>query len=211
MRQLSAEGLLALRPTAVLGTDEAGPPPVLAQLRQAGVPLRLVEVQHRFDDVLAKVRLVGEAAQRESAAQHLSARLEAEWQATRAALARSPLRAAPRVLFVMAHGGAPMTSGSGTAADAMIALAGGTNALAGVEGYRPLNAESVVQARPDWVLSTDASLAAVGGAERFWALPGLGLTPAARQRRLLAPDAMALLGFGPRMPAALAELHRAFA
>lgn len=208
LRQLSAEGLLALRPHAVLGTDEAGPPIVLHQLKQAGVPLRLITVTHRFQDVLDKVQLVGAATRRTQAARDLVADLDARWQDTRQRVQRRTTGRPPRVLFIMAHGGAPMTGGQGTAAQAVLELVGARNALEGVQGFRPLNAESVVQARPDWVLTTTDSLAAMGGVDRFWQQPGLGQTPAARQQRLVGLDAMALLGFGPRMPATLDELHR---
>ena len=36
-RQLAAEGILSLRPDLLLGSEEMGPPPVLEQLRSAGV------------------------------------------------------------------------------------------------------------------------------------------------------------------------------
>ena len=41
-RQLSAEGVLSLKPDVLLGTEEMGPPPVLAQLREAGVDVVVV-------------------------------------------------------------------------------------------------------------------------------------------------------------------------
>lgn len=211
LRQLSAEGLLALRPQAVLGTDEAGPPIVLNQLAQAGVPLRLVQVHHRFQDVLDKVQLVGAVTHRTAAAQALSAQLQTQWEATRRRVQRGAPQAAPRVLFIMAHGGAPMTAGSGTAAQAVIELVGARNALDGVRGFRPMNAESVAQARPDWVLTTHESVAASGGLARFWEQPGLAQTPAGRRQRLISLDAMALLGFGPRLPATLDDLQRQLA
>ena len=211
LRQLSAEGLLSLRPTAVLGTDEAGPPTVLAQLRQAGVPLRLVKVTHRFEDVLEKVRLVGAASQRQEAAQALSADLLERWQASRRRVTQGAHPRAPRVLFIMAHGPAAMLAGTDTGAHAMLVNAGAHNALAGVQGWRSLNAESAVQARPDWVVTTDESVAALGGLDKLWQLPGLALTPAGRQRRVLSFDTMALLGFGPRTPAALEALREGLA
>ena len=211
LRQLSAEGLLALRPQAVLGTDEAGPPIVLHQLAQAGVPLRLVQVHHRFQDVLDKVQLVGAVTQRPAAAQALSAQLQTQWEATHRRVQRGAAHAAPRVLFIMAHGGAPMTAGSGTAAQAVIELVGARNALEGVRGFRPMSAESVAQARPDWVLTTHESVAASGGLARFWEQPGLAQTPAGRRQRLVSLDAMALLGFGPRLPATLDDLQRQLA
>ena len=208
LRQLSAEGLLSLKPNAVLGTDEAGPPAVLAQLRQAGVPLRLVNVKHRFEDLIEKISLVGEATRRQAAAQALSADLQKRWQATQQQIARRSAGSAPRVLFIMAHGPAPMLAGTDTGAHAMLHYAGARNTMAEVQGWRALNAESAVQARPDWIVTTQESVAALGGLQKFWQLPGLGMTPAGRQQRVLSFDTMALLGFGPRMPAALEELQQ---
>lgn len=211
LRQLSAEGLLSLRPNAVLGTDEAGPPAVLAQLRQAGVPLRLVNVKHRFEDLLEKVTLVGEATRRQAASQALSADLQKRWQATQQKVARRGGANAPRVLFVMAHGPAPMLAGTDTGAHAMLGYAGARNAMAEVQGWRALNAESAVQARPDWIVTTQESVTALGGLQKFWQLPGLAMTPAGRQQRVLSFDTMALLGFGPRMPSALEDLQQGLA
>lgn len=215
LRQLSAEGLLSLKPHAVLGTDEAGPPAVLAQLRQAGVPLQLVSVKHRFEDLIEKVKLAGEATRRQSAAQALSADLRKRWQATQQQVARRHAAASgntgPRVLFIMAHGPAAMLAGTDTGAHAMLTYAGAHNAMAQVQGWRALNAESAVQARPDWIVTTHESVSALGGLPTFWQLPGLALTPAGRQRRVLSFDTMALLGFGPRMPAALQALQQGLA
>ncbi|MFN3886820.1 MAG: hemin ABC transporter substrate-binding protein [Aquabacterium sp.] len=214
MRSLSAEGLLALRPTAVLGTEEAGPPVVLAQLRQAGVPVQLTAAQHRFEDVLSKVKAVGQATGRQDQAAQLGADLTRRWRQTQQRVAQArALRharsaAAPRVLFLMAHGGTALTAGQDTGAHAVLDLLGVTNALQGVRGYKPLNAESAAAAQADIVLTTTESLAFLGGASRLWQLPGLAHTPAARHERLVALDAMGMLGFGPRMPAVLDELQR---
>ena len=211
MRTLSAEGVLALQPTAVLATDDAGPPVVLSQLQQAGVPVHLLRSTLRFDDVLQKVRVVAQVTQREAQGQALAAELQARWSAVQARLQQRPRNAPPRVMFVMAHGGGAMTAGRETAAHAMLQLAGARNALEQVNGYRALNAESVVQAQPDVVLTTTESLAFLGGAERLWQQAGLQHTAAARAQRMVALDGMALLGFGPRMPEALDQLQRALA
>jgi iron complex transport system substrate-binding protein len=43
------------------------------------------------------------------------------------------------------------------------------------------------------------------------ALPGMAATPAGAARRVVALDDQLLLGFGPRLPAAIDELARALA
>ncbi|MEF7615474.1 ABC transporter substrate-binding protein [Aquincola sp. MAHUQ-54] len=208
-RQLSAEGLLSLRPDVVVSTDEAGPPVALAQLRSAGVRLALLHSSHDIDDLRRKILAVGRATGRLAQAEALQRQVDAQWQSAQAAV-RAALQqrggSRPKVLFVLAHGGSPQVSGHGTAAHAMIELAGGANALQGFQGYRPMTAEAVVAAAPELVLTTRQAIEAAGGADRFWEQPGLPLTPAGRRRALYAPDALALLGFGPRLPAAVADL-----
>lgn len=206
-RQLSAEGILSLRPDAVVGTDDVGPPAVLAQLRDAGVKLELVQVDHTWAEVQRKVQAVGRAGGQEAAARALQARLDADWRAVQAEVAayRGPR---PRVLFILAHGPAPRVAGLNTAADAVIRFAGAQNAMEGFQGYRALTAEGLAQAAPDLILTTEEGLAEQGGAERFWQRPELALAPAYKTRALLALDALTLIGFGPRLPQAVRTLHR---
>ena len=53
LRQLSAEGLLALRPDAVIAQGDAGPPVVIDQLRSAGVKVDLLPSTHDTDGILS--------------------------------------------------------------------------------------------------------------------------------------------------------------
>ena len=68
--------------------------------------------------------------------------------------------------------------------------------------------EALVRAAPEVMVTTTQGIEASGGLEKFWSRPGLELTPAYRQRSLVALDALYLIGFGPRLPQAVAELHR---
>ncbi|GIL07268.1 MAG: hypothetical protein AMXMBFR72_03360 [Betaproteobacteria bacterium] len=206
-RALSAEGVLSLRPTVLIATAEAGPPAVLAQLEAAGVRLVRGDGGHSIDALLRNVRTVGAALGRSEQARKLAAQVEQQWRATAARIA--PRTPAPRVLFVLSHVATNVqVAGEGTAAAAMIALAAARNALTGFSGYRPLTAEAAVAAAPEFILTTTQGAEALGGAERLLAQRGLALTPAARARRVLALDALYLLGFGPRMPQAVAEVAR---
>lgn len=211
MRQLSAEGLLALRPDVVLALAGSGPPLVLTQIRSAGVRVELIERRHEWDDVQRTVLAAGRATGREAAAQDLLRQLEQRWIAVRARI-QAHAGARPRVLFIMAHGASPLVAGRQTAAHAMLTLAGAHNVITGFNGFRPLTAESMAAAAPDAIVTTTQSLQAVGGESAFWQRPGLSLTPAWRRRHggaaLLHQDALALLGFGPRLPQVLEQLHQ---
>ncbi len=206
MRQLSAEGLLALRPDALIAGTDAGPPVVIDQLRSAGVRVELVNADHSWDEVRRKVAAVGRASGREAAARELQARLDARWQAVTARVqaAKNP---GPRVLFVLSHSGSPMVAGEQTAADALIRFIGARNPLMGFKGYRPMTAEAMAQAAPDIILTTTQGIEAIGGEAKFWQRPELALTPAHARRAMVHLDALELLGFGPRMPDVVERLH----
>jgi iron complex transport system substrate-binding protein len=207
VRQLGAEGVLSLRPDLVLATADAGPPAALAQVAAAGVAVVRLEEAHGVAPALARLRAIGAAIGRAAAGEALAASVAAQVAAVASGV---PAGAAPRVLFLLSAGrGAPMAAGSGTAADAMIGLAGGRNAVEGVRLYRALSAEAVLAAAPEAIVTTTDTLEAAGGRRGMLALPGLAGTPAARAGRLAAFDALALLGFGPRLPEALRGLAAA--
>jgi iron complex transport system substrate-binding protein len=210
-RALSAEGVLSLTPNLLLATRDAGPPAVVQQLKAARVAMHVVEIAHSLEGVRAAVRQVAMLVGREAQGERLAAQLAADGAAAErhvAALAgRRASRAAPRVLFVLSHSMAQVRiAGRQTAADAVLTLAGGANAFADVNGYKPLTPEAAVAAAPDIILTTDQGLNAAGGIDGLLKAPGLAATPAGRARRVVSLDALLLLGFGPRLPQAVAQL-----
>lgn len=205
VRQLSAEGLLSLRPDAVIGTSEAGPPVVLEQIRQAGVRVALVPSRHNWAEVQEKVAVVGRETGRAQQATALMAQLDAQWAGVQAQVAQATRK--PRVLFILAHSGSPMVAGRGTAAQALMAYAGAANVIDQFEGYRPLTAEALASAAPEVIISTTQGIEALGGETAFWQRPELALTPAYAKKALVALEASHLLGFGPRLPGAVQALH----
>jgi iron complex transport system substrate-binding protein len=104
-----------------------------------------------------------------------------------------------------------MVSGRGTAAAAILTAAGGRNVVTSFVGYRPLSPEIAAQADPDVVVTTEQTLQSIGGPTALLALPGLG--GAGGRPRVVAVDALLLLGFGPRIAHAIkglmGELHGA--
>ena len=208
-RQLSAEGVLSLRPTLVVANEDAGPPAVLRQLEAARVPLIVLDGGHRFEGTIARTQRLADLCGRADGGRDLTARLQRDWQASTDRVAQlSKGRPAPRVLFVLSHTVTQMrVAGRATGADAMIGYAGGTNALAAsFDGYKPLTPEAMIAAAPDIILSTDQGLAAAGGIDGLLKAPGLAQTPAGRMRRVVALEALLLIGFGPRMPQAVTAL-----
>jgi iron complex transport system substrate-binding protein len=101
--------------------------------------------------------------------------------------------------------GALPVSGRGVAAEAVVTLAGGVNAVTGYEGYKPLTPEAVIAAAPDLLLPA-RDLDSVGGIDGLLKALGVALTPAGRERRIAAMDDLYRLEFGPRLSQAVCDL-----
>lgn len=204
MRQLNAEGILALKPTLILTTELAEPALVLKQLEDSGVKVVRIPGDTTVQAVPEKISVIADVINRSSQGKQLAER----YQQQLAAIANTPLPV--KVLFVMSHGGiTPMAAGQQTAADAIIRAAGLKNAMQGFSRYRPLSQEGVIASAPDLLLVTTDGVRSIGGQENLWLLPGMALTPAGKNRRVLIVDDMALLGFGLETPQALGLLRKA--
>lgn len=210
-RALAAEGILSLKPTVLIGTPEAGPPPVLDQLKAAGVPVELVPVGSTVTEVPAKIEQVARILGVEAKGAELAAKVKSEIET---ATARVKPETRPRVAFLYLRGQSKtyQLGGEGTRADAMIEAAGGVDAgsEAGVKDFKPITAESMVKAAPEIILVMRMGLDSVGGEEGLLRLPGVAQTPAGKNRRIVAVDDLELLGMGPRTGQALNTLITAF-
>lgn len=208
MRALSAEGVLSLKPTLIMATTGAGPASTLDQLKATGIEVVILPDRYDYDSVVKKIEAVGKATGKVAEADALIARGRTDMKALSDRLATTPNK--PRVLFLMSmSGGAPQAAGRDTAADGIIRLAGGVNAVDGYAGYRPLTPEAVIASRADYVLVPRQSVDSLGGIDKVLDQPAIRQTPAGRAGKLLQFDILLLLGFGPRTPQAATELAAA--
>ena len=206
-RKVPAEGVLSLNPSLVLALEGTGPPTVFEQFRSAGVRTVKVSEVPSVEGAKQKIRKLGDLLGRSARADSLIAAMERELEAARAL--RTEASSTPRVLFVYARGSGTMNvAGRGTSAAAMIELAGGTNAITGFEGHKPMSAEAVVEAEPDVILALTRGLESIGGTKGLLEQPGIPLTPAGKQKRIVAMDDLLLLGFGPRLGTAVQRLTK---
>jgi iron complex transport system substrate-binding protein len=206
---LSAEGILSLRPTVVVGSSTAGPPAVIEQIRSAGVPVVIIPEIETLDAGPRKLRLLGQALGVPKRGARLAAQVARQIAVARAEARKAASHA--RVAFLYVRGRAvQLIGGAQTRSSSMITAAGGVDAgaEAGIVGYKPITAEALVGARPDVLVFLQAGLGSIGGIDGALALPGVAQTPAGRARRVLAYDDLFLLGLGPRTGAALRALVR---
>ncbi|MFV0415542.1 MAG: hemin ABC transporter substrate-binding protein [Chthoniobacterales bacterium] len=206
-RTLSTEGILAMRPTLLFVTEDAGPPPVIEKVKELGVNVITVSNDHTPEAAVERILSVGEALNLKPEAEKLAAKVKTDLEA--AQKLQTTQEGKPKVMFIYARGGGVLNvSGTGTSADAMITLAGGQNAVTGYEGYKPLTAEAVITAAPDFILLTSHGLQASGGVDAVLVQPGISQTPAGKAKRIISMDDLLLLGFGPRLGEGVSELSK---
>src|SRR6478609_469580 len=204
MRQLSAEGVLGLNPSLVLAVQGSGPKETIDVLEAAKVPLVLVPETFSEAGLLEKIKLVGHAMGADARAECLTSVVTDDLAQLRELRARATKPV--RVMFVMSLlNGRAMAAGKNTAANEIIALAGAVNAIDGYDGYKIINDEAIVAAKPDVVLSIQRGKDSVD-AEAVYVHPAFALTPVAANKTFISMEGLYLLGFGPRTAAAARDL-----
>ncbi|MBL8907409.1 MAG: ABC transporter substrate-binding protein [Rhizobiales bacterium] len=204
MRALSAEGVLAIGPDLVMALEGAGPPAAISALERSRVPVLMVPNRSSTEGAIEKIDFIGKALAVESRAAELSARIGADLKDLAASLAGSAEK--PRVLFILSTANGKMTvAGEKSSADAMIALAGGVNAISGFDGYKAASAEALVVASPDAIVMM-SNLMAPDAADQVLASASLAASPAVANKRIALMEGTYLLGFGPRLAEAARDL-----
>ena len=212
-RQLSAEGILSLRPQILVGTEETGPPPVLSQVRSAGVQVELFSAQPDLPTLQGNLQRLGKLLGADDQASQVFQAYQQQLDQQNIRVTRAQLKGkSPGVLLLLGHaGGKPLIAGKDTAADWLLQQAGGHN-LATHTGYKPFSVESLVSLDPEVLVFADRAL--TGDAARaalFKENPILSSTRAAKDGRVMELDPTLLVGgLGPRLPDAMKKLSDAF-
>jgi iron complex transport system substrate-binding protein len=204
MRALSPEGVLSVNPTGILALHGSGPKEAVDVLKKSSVPFIEVPEHYSHEGILDKVRIVGKALGVDAKAEVLAKELDAKL--TSAERQTASIKERKRILFVLSiQGGKILAAGGDTAADGMVKLAGGVNAVEGFSGYKQMSDEAIVTARPDVILMMSNAGPPVSDDELF-GNPSVASTPAGTARKLIRIDGGYLLGFGPRTADAIHDL-----
>ena len=211
-RRLSAEGVLSMTPTLVLGNENAGPPEVLEQIRSTGVPVVILESVTTLDGAPRKIRGVAQTLGIPDKGEELAAQLESEIDEVEETAAKAKDR--PTAVFLYMRGlDALFLIGQDHLSHELFEASGAVSGAvaAGVaEGYIPLTAESLAAADPDCIVVLTAGLQSVGGRDGLMRLPGVGQTSAAQEGCILDFNDQYFGGGGPRMGQVLRDLLAAF-
>jgi iron complex transport system substrate-binding protein len=198
-RALSAEGVLAAKPTLIIHDNNIGPEHVVKQLEELKIPMKVFDT--KGDDIESTKALMKEMGQyfhKEAAADSLCKKLDADMKL---ALNNTASYTDSLNVLVIHFGRASnvflvMTKKS--LAAKMVNWAGAKMAVDDERGMRQLSAEVVAASNPDVILLTDFGYDRLGTSEKIMELPGIAGTKAAQNNRIYRVEEHDMVYIGPR-------------
>jgi len=202
--ELSAEAILALDPSVILTDSSLGPWDVVLQMREAGIPVVVLDSGRSLETTGDLIRDVADALGVDEAGERLAERTDAEIASVTAEIAAI----APegdgrlRIAFLYVRGGSGIyylfggESGTGALVDAL----GGRDVATeiGWTGMRPVTDEGLIAMQPDLLLVMTKGLESAGGVDGLLeAQPAIAQTPAGENRRIVDMADSQILSFGP--------------
>lgn len=203
-RSLSSEGLLSLQPDLILAAEDIGPPEVMDVLKTLSISVVFLPEDNSLSGIQRKITIMAAALDRKEEGEALVRSVGEEFRAAERLVERIPENARKKVAFF--HGLTRLiAAGDDTAADTIIAYAGGKNPFNGIKGYKPASEEIILEMAPDTILMLADGK---GGPtlDEVFSAPALRETPAAKNRSLIVLDGPYMLGFGPRTAEAIRKL-----
>ena len=209
---VSAESVLALSPTLVIGDTRSGPPEAIQQLRGAGLAILLAPEVWQLSEISTRISLIAKALGVDDSGKKLLD--ETKLKIDQALSQATAKKINPRVAFLYVRGTASvfLLGGKGSGADEMIAAAGGIDVgtSMGLSTFTPLTTEAIIKANPDIIIVLSLGLKSVGGIDGLLALPGIAQTPATKTRAVVSIDDDLLFSFGPRTGSLIVRLAQSF-
>jgi iron complex transport system substrate-binding protein len=214
---LNAEAILDLAPTVILTDSSLGPWDVILQMRDAGIPVVVVDSHRSIASVGSLTQSVADALGVHQRGVALAERTTAAVDAKTAQIAKvAPVAKGDKLrmvfLYVRGQSGIYYLFGEESGADTLITALGGDDVAGdiGWKGMRPVTDEALIDADPDLVLMMTKGLESVGGVDGLLEhLPALAQTTAGKTKRIVAMDDTTILSFGPHTARVLDALATA--
>ncbi|RRA90415.1 heme/hemin ABC transporter substrate-binding protein [Paenimyroides viscosum] len=201
VRSITAESILALQPSVVIGTSKDINPNLNDQLKKANISLIMIDQEYSVEGTKNLITSIATKLKKDNYQPLL------DNISTKIATVK-PFDKKTKILFIYARGaGNLMVAGTGTPLHSMIELAGAENAAAALTDFKPLTPEALLTTNPDVILMFEKGLQSIGGIDGLLKIEGISTTNAGKNKKVVTMDGQFLSGFGPRLGDAVVELH----
>jgi len=201
-RALSPESIIAMTPDMVIHSNDIGPVNVLPQITSAGLNVKAFGGAGTIDSAKILLKELGKFFNAEAKADSIIDKMDKDIAAAADSLKAIPASDTPSVMII--HFGRAnniyfVMSGRKGVGDKMITMAGGRIAGYDIKGARQISAEAVAAANPDIIIATDFGFDQMGSMDKFIeGVPGVALTNAGKNKRIVRFEEHDLVYFGPR-------------
>ena len=199
VRALSAEGLLSMNPSIIIGEDDMGPPAVIKQIRETSYDLRIIPEIRTIDGIIEKIECIASILDvTEKSDAIISKKLEPYIKKIVKNRKRIAKKGVKVMLVLNMQSSSIIVAGANTSGSGFIDLIGGENIFESFEGWKPVNAEAILELNPDYIIVPQRNVhkgldvTSIADSELF------KNTNAGRNKNFIFDDAMAITGFGPR-------------
>ena len=199
VRNLSAEGILSMNPSLILGEDDMGPPNVITQLIDIEVDIRTIPEEKSVDGILDKIYCIASILDMKSEAEEkINKTLMPDIIALENMYIKNSKRL-KRVMFILSmQANRIIVAGAGTTGDGYINLTGSKNIFGGLEGWKSVSQEAIVKENPDYIIMSQRDLHNTETIKNVKENSIFKNIKAGEEGNFIFDDAMAMLGFGPR-------------
>jgi iron complex transport system substrate-binding protein len=147
-RTLSAEGLMSLKPSLIIGSDHMGPSEVISFIEKSAVILIRLPTAKNGEQLKSNIGVIGKSVGEEAKASKLLVRVDSAI----AALDEQQLSADTKVAFLLQMDGRSLRlAGKGTSGDDIISLLGGEN-IAQHNAYQAVSPEALINLAPEVII-----------------------------------------------------------
>ena len=209
-RALSPESIISMNPDLVIHSNDIGPENVLPQITKAGLNIKVFGGANTIDSAKLLLQELGVFFKEERKADSIIKSLDAGIAAAADSLKSLNLKDSLRIMIIhfgLRNNNYFVMSGRNGVGDKMIRLAGCTPATYDGKGAREMSAEAVALANPDIIIATDFGYDRMGSMDKFISsVPGVSLTNAGKNKRIVRFEEHDIVYFGPRSGANVIKL-----
>ena len=199
VRSLSAEGVLSLNPTLILGENDMGPQNVLEQLKKSKVELRVLDEKNSILGIEDKISCIASILGKKKN-DNLVKNINFQ-NSTHTLKKVSKVNSKKNIrglVILMMQGTSPVVAGRNTSGEDFLKMVGSKNTMSSFEGWKPAGKEAILLSNPNFILITKRAIKNYSSLNLFLKESGIEMTEAAQTRNVYSLDGMSFLGFGPR-------------
>ena len=201
-RALSPESIIAMTPDLVIHSNDIGPETVLPQITKAGLNIKAFGGANTIDSARLLLKELGKFFGVGKKADSIITTMNADIAKAADTLKAMNIKDSLKIMIIhfgLRNNNYFVMSGRNGVGDKMIRLAGCTPALYNGKGAREMSAEAVALANPDIIIATDFGYDRMGSMDKFISsVPGVSLTNAGKNKRIVRFEEHDLIYFGPR-------------